>query len=89
MPAVKKRRVGRPRSKSAPAVLRSPKRPIKRKLWSDEAMVAALNAVKGGETILRAARTYGVPRSTLQDRVHGKVTHGVKPGPTPYLAPAN
>ena len=88
MPAVKKRRVGRPRSKSAPAVLRSLKRPRKRKQWPDEAMVAALKAVKGGESILRAARTYGVPRSTLQDRVHGKVTHGVKPGPRPYLAPA-
>ena len=31
-------------------------------------MVAALEAVKGGETILRAVRTYGVPRSTLQGR---------------------
>ena len=88
MPAVKQRRIGRPRSKSAPAVLRSLKRPIKRKQWSDETMVAALEAVKGGETILRAARIYGVPRSTLQDRVHRKVTHGVKPGPRPYLAPA-
>ena len=88
MPARKKRRIGRPRSKSAPAVLRSPKRPTKRIQWSDEAMVAALGAVKGGETILRAARTYGVPRSTLQDRVNGRVTHGVRPGPKPYLAPA-
>ena len=68
MPAVKKQRIGRPRSKSAPAVLRSPKSPIKRKQWSYETMVAALEAVKGGETILGAARTYGVPRSTLQDR---------------------
>ena len=50
-------------------------------------MAAALEAVKGGETILRAAQTYGVPRSTLQVGVHGKVTHGVKPGPRPYLAP--
>ena len=88
MPAAKKRRVGRPRSKSAPAVLRSPRRPAKRKQWTNEAMVAALEAVKQGETILRAARTHGVPRTTLQDRVHGKVTHGAKPGPKPYLAPA-
>ena len=48
MPAVKKQRIGRPRSKSAPAVLRSPKSPIKRKQWSYETMVAALEAVKGG-----------------------------------------
>ena len=81
MPAIKKRRVGRPRSKSAPAVLRSPKKPKKRKLWSDESMVAALQAVKWGEIILRAAQTYGIPRSTLQDRVSGRVTHSVKPGP--------
>lgn len=88
MPAVKKGRVGRPRSKSAPAVLQSPKRPKKRKLWSDESMVAALQAVKRGETVLRAAQTYSIPRSTLQDRVSGRVARGVKPGPRPYLAPA-
>ena len=51
-------------------------------------MVAALEAVKLGEPILHAAWTHGVPRSTLQDRVHGKVTHGALPGPRPYLAPA-
>ena len=88
MPATKKRKVGRPRSKSAPAVLQSPRRPKKRRQWTDESMVAALEAVKQGEPILRAARTHGVPRSTLQDRVNGKVTHGAQPGPRPYLAPA-
>ena len=51
-------------------------------------MVAALEAVKQGEPILHAARTHSVSRSTLQDRVHGKVTHGAQPGPRPYLAPA-
>jgi len=88
MPAAKKRKVGRPRSKSAPAVLQSPRRPKKRRQWTDESMVAALEAVKQGEPILRAARTHGVPRTTLQDRVHGKVTHWARPGPRPYLAPA-
>ena len=90
MPATKKRKVGRPRSKSAPAILRSPGRPTKRKrkLWDSESMVAAMEAVKGGESILRAAKTHGVPRSTLQDRVNRKVTHGTKPGPKPYLSNA-
>ena len=48
----------------------------------------ALEAVEVRETILRAARTYGVSKSTLQVRVHGNVTRGVKPGLRPYLAPA-
>lgn len=54
-------------------------------MWSDESMAAALKAVKEGESILRAAKTHGVPRSTLQDRVKGRVVHGTKPGPRPYL----
>ena len=29
--------------------------------------------------------TYDVPQITLHDRVHGRVTHGTKPGPKPYL----
>ena len=33
----------------------------------------------------RASRDFGVPRSTLHDRVSGRVVHGVKPGPKPYL----
>ena len=28
---------------------------------------------------------HGVPRTTLQDRVTGRVTHGSNPGPKPYL----
>ena len=73
MGRTKKRRVGRPRSVSAPAVLRSPKKVKKRKQWSEEAMQAALDAVKNGESVLRAARENGVPRQTLSDRVSGKV----------------
>ena len=82
-PQVKKR--GRPRSRSAPALLRSPKKAKKRKQWSDESMAAAIEAVKGGESVLRAAKQYGVPRQTLGDRVSGKVVHGTNPGPKPFL----
>ena len=88
MPAAKKQKVARPRSKPVPAVFQSPRRPKKRRQWTDESIVAVLEAVKQGEPILRAAWTHGIPRSTLQDRVHGKVTHGAQPGPRPYLAPA-
>lgn len=87
MPHVRRRRKKprRPRSKSAPPVLRSPRRPTKRKQWTAESMLGALAAVKNGAPILRAAREHGVPRTSLQDRVLGKVVHGTKPGPKPYL----
>ena len=36
-------------------------------------MLAAMEAVEKGSTILRAAVEYGVPRTTLQDRISGRV----------------
>ena len=62
---------GRPRSQSAPAVLRSQKKQKqkKRKQLSEESMVAAIDAIKGGENVLRAAKQFGVPRQTVGDRV--------------------
>ena len=80
---------GRPRvrSNSAPAVLIVTTVPKKRKQWSDQSMRLAIEAVKGGSTILRAATLHGVPRQTLQDRISGKVVHGINPGPKPYLSP--
>ena len=36
-------------------------------------------------SINRAAELHGVPRSTLQDRLSGRVQHGKNRGPTPYL----
>ena len=85
MGRTKRGRRGRPRSKSAPAVLRTPTKCKKRKQWSEEAMVAALDAVKEGESVLRASREHGVPRQTLRDQINGKVVHGTKPGPKPLL----
>ena len=32
-----------------------------------------------------AATRHGVPRSTLKDRLSGRVIQGTKPGPKPYL----
>lgn len=55
------------RSKSAPAVLRSPRRG-KRKQWDEDAMLAALEAVRSGCSIKQAALEHGVPRTTLYDR---------------------
>ena len=80
----RKRRI---RSKSAPAILCSP-RHGKRKQWSEESMVAALEAVRDGCSVRRAALEHGVPRTTLQDRHVGRVVHGTNPGPQPYLSEA-
>ena len=33
----------------------------------------------------RAAEQFGVPRTTLKDRISGRVEHGCKSGPVPYL----
>ena len=52
-------------------------------------MVAAMDDVRSGELLVsRAAKVYGVPKSTLHDRVLGRVLHGHKPGPKPYLSVA-
>lgn len=75
---------GRPRSKSAPAILRSPKKIQKWKQWPEESMEKALDS---GVSVKRAACGHGVPRQTLRDWVSGKVIHGTKSGPKPYLSP--
>ena len=48
-------------------------------------MRAALEAVKEGKSVKRAAIEHGVPRATLRDRHSGRVVHGSNPGPQPYL----
>ena len=45
-----------------------------------------MKAVASGECgVNRAALDYGVPCTTLKDRLSGRVEHGRKPGPAPYL----
>ena len=41
-------------------------------------MLAAIEAVKNGAPLLRAAVTFGVPRTTLGDRIRRKVVHGTR-----------
>ena len=68
------------------STLRSCGRTGKRKLWTNEQMEAAmLSAGKGTMSANKAADLHGVPRSTLKDRLSGRVVHGINPGPKPYL----
>jgi len=81
-----KRGRGRPRTTSAPARLTTDLVPKKRKQWRDEDMCAALHAVQHGQLkISEAVKKFNVPRQTLRDRISGRVAHGTKPGPKPYL----
>ena len=78
----------RPRSKSAPPSITTTVRQ-KQKQWPGEAMMAAMDVVRSGELSLsRAAKVYGVPKSTLHYHVSGRVSHGHKSGPKPYLSVA-
>jgi len=50
-------------------------------------MVKVMKAVKYSKMgVNRAAKEYAVPMTTLKDRLSGKVQHGRKSGPKPYLS---
>ena len=50
-------------------------------------MDKAITSVERGEVSIRKASVlFHVPRSTLYDRLTGKVAFEAKPGPTPYLS---
>ena len=74
----KKRKGFRRRRKSCPPVMiKTRNRSSKRKNWSPEHMIAALeSALSGNMSINRAAAFHGVS---------GKVQHGKNPSPVPYL----
>ena len=49
-------------------------------------MEKAIKAVHKGTLSVRwAAKVYGIPKSTLHDRILGKFTQGTYSGPEPYL----
>ena len=63
-------------------------RPFKYKAWDESKMSRALlDVTKEGMTIRQAAVVYGVPKSTLGDRISGRVTEGATSGPQTYLEP--
>ena len=89
IPPRKKKSPGRLRSKSAPPTIRSTLTKRKRKQWSNEAMLSAMEVVKSGQSVFHATLIYRVPNSTLHDRISGRSIHGKKPGPDPYLTNIN
>ena len=52
----------------------------KRKLWTDESMEAAYQAVLDGKGLRETSRLYNVPVETLRRRVNGSIGLGCKPG---------
>ncbi len=64
----------------------APNRPAKLCTWSNHSMLQAMAAVKDGSMgINMAAIAHGVPRTTLKDRLSGRVIRGTKMGPKSYL----
>ena len=45
-----------------------------------------MKTAQDGSPITTAARVYGVPKTSLYDRIKGRLVHGVMLGPTPYLS---
>ena len=63
-----------------------PSRPKKHCQLSDESMLGALKAVMDGEMgVNRAVLEFGVPCTTLKDRIAGRVVNGTSIGPKTYL----
>ena len=61
-------------------------RPLSYKQWDSLNMREAITAVlEKGISVRKAAELHGVPKSTLGDRITGRVLPGKKSGPEPYL----
>ena len=88
MPTVRRFSRRKKRTAKAPTPQKKPRYPAKRKQWTDQQMLGAMEAASSNTvSINKALELYGVPGSTLKDRLSGRVVHGTKPGPKPYLCP--
>ena len=54
--------------------------------YKEAELDAAIVAVHMGMPVGRAAVMFGVPKSTLQDKISGKVPVSMRKGPTSYLS---
>ena len=60
---------------------------IKYRNWTEISMRAALDAVlKQGMSVSKASVVYGVPRSTINDHIHGRVLPGARSGAPTLLS---
>ena len=63
-----------------------PLRPLRYKHWTPESMHAAMRAViEESKSVREAAQQYDVPKSTLGDRLSGRVLPGATSGQPTYL----
>ena len=58
-----------------------PLRPPVYKEYCEEQICRAYKAVQEGASVRHTAEQYGIPRSTLSDRITGKVKFGAHSGP--------
>ena len=58
----------------------APDRPLSYRNYGDQKLVSAVEAVQRGMSIRRACEEYGVPKSTLHDKVSGKSGLNAKSG---------
>ena len=85
MPNKKKKGFGRASKPIVTSGVQKPK--VKRKQWTEIQMLAAISSIQNdGLSGNRAADLQRVPRSTLKDRLSGRVIHGTKSGPKIYLS---
>ena len=73
------------KAKTVSPTAECPRRPKIFKTWTDEAMKLAVAAVNEGMSVRRASYEFDVPKSTLQDRLSGKVGVDARSGPERYL----
>ena len=67
-------------------IVHVPDKPLSCKLWSEERTEKAVEAVNcNGVSVRRAAADYNIPKSTLYDRLSGKVLPGSVCGAPKYL----
>ena len=59
----------------------------KSKLWEDGSMIKAMEAMKMANWVLIEPQKsmYSMPRTTLKDRLAGRIKHDSKSGSKPYL----
>lgn len=58
-----------------------------KKSYSQQQLFSAIQAVRTGSSQFAAAKKFGIPRSTLFNKITGKTLLGKKPGPTTVLLP--